>query len=659
MDQLPVGPLEKIVDLLSAEAATEDCEAASTPAREGLAGLHGASRHLRKATKQLTFVRVTKLPTVAQPAADFSAFPAVRTLIVHLNSDASCSLAGVEVLAQLRNLTAQAEQRINNARLTFLVERSQLINNARLTFPIDLSTLSQLTRVELLELTLLDIWGVHAEFDTSVVWKLKHLARLECPVADIEMRDLSSLSCLTYLDVGASDIEDMRPFTCLTGLVHLVMYDLNQYSGREVDLRPIASLTQLTNLSAGSVEGFDLSLVHGLSRLAYLMCSDSDVMDLTPISGLVGLEHLDILRSYDVLRLNESIPNCGLLSSHDDYSVVERFLPADAAVITQLRDPVDRVLSAYEFAVEVAARSLNRDRKPQLADPSKVNTRNVWPWSILVPFLEQDLHARAAQLAAAPQLAPTKDQPVDPYNNLLVMPLADFIEHPLAHELLHNGGALQVLGVTNYSHLPEAASIRSCASQDAASLAVLGQLAQKRVDGFVHVGLMDMLDESIASLAATLKMDLTGSSWTNVNAADQHGKPKTDADLLSPHPLWRTYRQCTYRTRRKNANRRATSFQHLKLADGRQVAFSRETRAHIDPALVARIRELNSLDMKLYEAGKALLQNRLEVQRQAGTLQAIPPLPEEDIPKKDEVRKRFQEATRRKRYPASEELRLR
>ena len=34
--------------------------------------------------------------------------------------------------------------------------------------------------------------------------------------------------------------------------------------------------------------------------------------------------------------------------------------------------------------------------------------------------------------------------PLDPYNNSLVMPLAEFIEHPLAKELVHNGQSLQV-----------------------------------------------------------------------------------------------------------------------------------------------------------------------------------------------------------------------
>ncbi len=36
-----------------------------------------------------------------------------------------------------------------------------------------------------------------------------------------------------------------------------------------------------------------------------------------------------------MLRLDISVPACGLLSSHDDFSVVEN-LPEDAAVITQV-----------------------------------------------------------------------------------------------------------------------------------------------------------------------------------------------------------------------------------------------------------------------------------------------------------------------------------
>ncbi len=33
---------------------------------------------------------------------------------------------------------------------------------------------------------------------------------------------------------------------------------------------------------------------------------------------------------------------------------------------------------------------------------------------------------------------------LDPYNNPLIMPLAEFVDAPLVEELLHNGAALQV-----------------------------------------------------------------------------------------------------------------------------------------------------------------------------------------------------------------------
>lgn len=41
-------------------------------------------------------------------------------------------------------------------------------------------------------------------------------------------------------------------------------------------------------------------------------------------------------KSYDILRLNASIPTCGLLGSHDDLSVMQ-YLPTETAVVTQLR----------------------------------------------------------------------------------------------------------------------------------------------------------------------------------------------------------------------------------------------------------------------------------------------------------------------------------
>jgi hypothetical protein len=105
-------------------------------------------------------------------------------------------------------------------------------------------------------------------------------------------------------------------------------------------------------------------------------------------------------KAYDHLRINTDLPQCYLLSSHDDFSVVEQ-LPAETAVVTQLRDPVQRVLSAYEFAIEVAARQLRRS-KNYVKPKNRVVTDDVWPWSYLIPFFANDIRPKVgSQLPAA------------------------------------------------------------------------------------------------------------------------------------------------------------------------------------------------------------------------------------------------------------------
>jgi hypothetical protein len=103
-------------------------------------------------------------------------------------------------------------------------------------------------------------------------------------------------------------------------------------------------------------------------------------------------------KAYDHLRINMSVPNCYLLSSHDDFSVVS-MLPDNVAVLSQVRDPVDRFLSAYEFAIEVASRTLGRAKK-QRKKPGRIATEDVWPWSYLIPFFADDLAPKVSTVAA-------------------------------------------------------------------------------------------------------------------------------------------------------------------------------------------------------------------------------------------------------------------
>jgi hypothetical protein len=59
--------------------------------------------------------------------------------------------------------------------------------------------------------------------------------------------------------------------------------------------------------------------------------------------------------------------------------------------------PVERLISSYEFAVDVAAKGVLHQARPR-KNPKRradfVGTLEVWPWSILVPWFKQDMAQR-------------------------------------------------------------------------------------------------------------------------------------------------------------------------------------------------------------------------------------------------------------------------
>ena len=61
----------------------------------------------------------------------------------------------------------------------------------------------------------------------------------------------------------------------------------------------------------------------------------------------------------------------------------------------------------------------------------------------------------------------------------------------------------QILGITSYSHWPEAVALRECARNSSAVQRRLLQMAEGRLRRMLHVGLMEELDLSIASLAVS------------------------------------------------------------------------------------------------------------------------------------------------------------
>jgi hypothetical protein len=270
-------------------------------------------------------------------------------------------------------------------------------------------------------------------------------------------------------------------------------------------------------------------------------------------------------RAYDHLRIaNMSMPNCDLLSSHDDFSVVS-MLPDDVSVLSHIRDPVDRFLSAYEFAVEVAARTAFRPKTAR-KNPTKIATEDVWPWSYLVPFFANDLRTknealRDAQSDAVPPLGnwvlihhPDGDEfyynkvlqlskweltdeekelllpPLDPYDNPIFMGLLEFTKHPIAAELLHNGQTFQVLGITNYSHWGDAAEFRKCVWDSEATRSQLITVATNRIDKFMHVGSTGKLEDSVAAAAAAMKFNLNDLAYVGGEVSKKKKREYTHYD---------------------------------------------------------------------------------------------------------------------------------
>lgn len=89
-------------------------------------------------------------------------------------------------------------------------------------------------------------------------------------------------------------------------------------------------------------------------------------------------------------------------------------LPRDkTSVMTILRDPIERVFSAYEFSVEVASRflihpnltSVIRMSRSARRKTSGVSTLDIWPWKYLVPWMREDLFGRVRSPAMVENFA--------------------------------------------------------------------------------------------------------------------------------------------------------------------------------------------------------------------------------------------------------------
>jgi len=357
------------------------------------------------------------------------------------------------------------------------------------------------------------------------------------------------------------------------------------------------------------------------------------------------------VRSYDHLRLDLAHDDCRLLSSHDDFRLVES-LPGGgvAKLLTQLRDPVDRLLSAYEFSVEVASRTYGARPAPSKALSGRTDTQQVWPWNHLVPFMAADMDARMAARGGAPRVP---HQGSGPYNSSFVMTLEEFVAHPVVADVVSNGATFQLLGLTenavegapsDVADGPTAAALRRCAGAGGAAATALSAAAQRRLAEEVDIVLLkERLLESVAALAAGLGRPLAGRSYRLSGDAEEEALHKRLAQLRTDGQgeeaaalaaktddekvaagltLGGAFARCVTQQRQKLANRRQRSLARLRFTDGETLEFN---RADVTPQMAFAIAARNALDVQLYAAGTRKLDATRARLREEGLLQTLHP----------------------------------
>ncbi|XP_007016765.2 PREDICTED: protein-tyrosine sulfotransferase [Theobroma cacao] len=359
---------------------------------------------------------------------------------------------------------------------------------------------------------------------------------------------------------------------------------------------------------------------------------------------------LECPRSYDKLRFDPSKAKCRLLTTHDDYSITSK-LPRDrTSVVTILRNPVDRVFSTYEFSVEVAARFLvhpNLTSATQMtgrlrSKTNGVSTLDIWPWKYLVPWMREDLFARRDARKAR---VINDINSSDPYNmEDMVMPLLDYIDNPIAHEIVHNGATFQIAGLTNNSYLPEAHEVRHCVEKYKKLGEYVLQVAKKRLDNMLYVGLTEdhrksatmfanvvgaqvisQLVESnaIGEGAAVNKSEqstsfsdseVDGNDHQNITSDEKGDAAATSSDdnevkqeTMSVGKLMETYEVCISGLRKTQARRRIASLKRISPAN-----FTKEARLQVPQMVLQQIQRLNNLDLELYEYAQGIFAKQHE-----------------------------------------------
>ncbi|XP_019056478.1 PREDICTED: protein-tyrosine sulfotransferase isoform X2 [Tarenaya hassleriana] len=337
-------------------------------------------------------------------------------------------------------------------------------------------------------------------------------------------------------------------------------------------------------------------------------------------------------RSYDKLHFD---PRCKLLATHDDYSLMSELPREKTSVMTIVRDPIGRVLSTYEFSVEVAARFLVHPNltsatvmSARIRKPNAVSTLDIWPWKYLVPWMREDLFARRDARNARGGVIIEGNNPYDMED--MLMPLHEYLDTPIAHDIIHNGATFQIAGLTNNSHLSEAHKIRRCVQKFKSLGETVLQVAKRRLDTMLYVGLTEEHRESASLFAEVVGSQVLSRVVLN-NATAKHkaakpeprvkisesrsgngerqndasevalDKAETKSENMTVKTLMEVYEGCISNLRKSQAIRRVNSLKRISPAN-----FSKEARKKVPEDVIERIITLNHLDVEIYKYAKGI-----------------------------------------------------
>jgi hypothetical protein len=204
----------------------------------------------------------------------------------------------------------------------------------------------------------------------------------------------------------------------------------------------------------------------------------------------------------------------------------------------------------------------------------------------------------------------------DSYNaSLIAMPFQEFIHHPLAHDLVHNGATFQVAGLTNKSYSENAAAIRQCVITYPWMGKFVLEVAKKRLDNMLYVMLTDLQTDSMRALTELPKDQISMEAFMknlkyaskNQSVISKRRIPDNSTSLSEfkddevMEEIVSSYKECVKDLRDSQRTRKSRSLKSVKPID-----FSGDMRKFIPKSVIEEVVRLNSLDEELFKHAEAL-----------------------------------------------------